>query len=136
MAPKGRHSLIEVAKAIDEKRYWFSAPSRSLSEVIRIFEKLGNPKSETEAIDFILQGIKSLKADDFVQSVLQWNDPKCVADVYGAVIAGQPWFIKFRIDEDGLLEEISFHPPNKSMTTVSGTVIPEGDWQDEKQKMR
>ena len=136
MPPKAKYSLTEVTKAIDEKRYWFSAPSRSLNEVIPIFEKLGSPKSETEATDFILQGLKSLKTDDFVQSVLQWNNPKCVADVYGAVIAEQPWFIKFRIDEDGLLEEISFHPPNKNMTTVSGKVIPEGDWQDEKQKMR
>lgn len=136
MAPKAKYALTEVAIAIKEKRYWFSAPSRSLSEVIRIFEKLGSPKNEMEATDFILQGIKSLKQTDFVQSVLQWNDPKCVADVYGTVIEGQPWFIKFRIDEDGSLEEISFHPPNKSMTTVGGTVVPEGDWQDEKQKMR
>lgn len=59
MALQARHSLTEVAKAIDEKRYWFSAPSRSLSEVIRIFEKLGSPKSEAEATYFILQGIKS-----------------------------------------------------------------------------
>ncbi len=123
MASIAKYPLTDVFRAIDETRYWFSAPSRSLAEVIRVFEKLGAPKSEAEATHFILQGIKLLQETDFVQSVLQWNDPKCIADVYGKVIEGQPWFIKFRIDEDGVLEEISFHPPNKSMTTVNGTVI-------------
>ena len=129
MALKAKHSLKEVVKAVDEKRYWFSAPSRSIDEVIRVLGKQGNSKTRAEAETFILQGLKKLKDGDFVESVLQWNDPKCVADVYGATIEGLPWFIKFRIDEEGDLDEVSFHPPNKSMITISSQVIPEGDSQ-------
>lgn len=44
-------------------------------------------------------------------------------DKYGLMFDGRPWFIKFAI-VDGELEEISFHPPEKELKTLSGLVIP------------
>lgn len=136
MSRAARYPLVDVTVCMDEMRYWFSAPSRSINEVIRIYEKLGRPKNESEARDFVLQEIRRLQPGNFVQSVVQWGDSQCVADVYGALIEGQPWYIKFRIDEEGWLEQISFHPPAHALMTQSGSVIPAGGSIDEKQKVR
>lgn len=59
--------------------------------------------------------------------MLQWGDASCIADVYGLIFDGKPWFVKFRIDEDGELDEISFHAPAKEIKTVAGKVIPAGE---------
>ncbi len=83
-----------------------------------------------EAEAFILKAIRSLTEVHFCESVLQWNDPKCVADVYGFNYDDRPWYVKFRInredEDDAFLDEISFHPPEKEMKTVDGVVVPIG----------
>jgi len=100
-----------------------SAKSRSVDAVIWAFRGSSNPKSVSEAVKFILDGIKALDDGAFVQSAVQWGDPKCIADIYGLIFEGKPWFVKFLIDENGILEEISFHPPEKDLKTVSGRKI-------------
>ena len=79
--------------------------------------------STLEAVRFILNGILTITENDFCFSNLQWNDPKLVADVYGIIYDGRSWFVKFLI-ENGCLEEISFHPPEKPMKTIGGKFIP------------
>lgn len=80
-----------------------------------------------EAEAFILKGILELKEENFYKRVIQWGDSKCIADVYGIVFDGKPWFVKFRIDsEEDLLEEISFHPPEETFVTVGGIQISAG----------
>ena len=76
----------------------------------------------------ILRGIKALTDAHFVQRVIQWDDPKCVADVYGITFEGCPWYVKFLIDEEGILEQISFHPPEKDLMTVGGFKVPKGEF--------
>lgn len=53
---------------------------------------------------------------------MQWQTD--VADQYGILFDGRPWFVKFLIGDDGLLEEFSFHPPEKPLPIKSGAVIP------------
>lgn len=38
------------------------------------------------------------------------------------IFDGHSWYIKFRIDQDGDLEILSFHPPEKPLVTANGTV--------------
>lgn len=135
MTAKARHDLQQVFKAIKARKVWFSAYSRSVWAVIKVYEHRGSPnkkENQAQAEDFILQGICALTEDNFVESVLQWGDSKCVADVYGLIFDGLPWYIKFRIDEEGDLDEISFHPPQRALKTVGGIVIPQGEMENEK----
>jgi hypothetical protein len=130
MALKARYALQEVFQLIEDGRAWFSARPRSSFAVITAYASTGKNKNGVEAEAFILKAIRSLAEINFCESVLQWNDPKCVADVYGFIYDDRPWYVKFRInreDEDQpFLDEISFHPPEKEMKTVSGLVIPKG----------
>lgn len=129
MAAQARYPLADVFSIIssgDSERVWFSAPSRSIDKVIKVYMKTNTPKTIQEAQNFIMSGIKSLTPNDFVQSQLQWDDPKCVADVYGLIYDNKPWYVKFLI-EQGDLEQISFHPPEKEMKTVTGKIISQGD---------
>jgi hypothetical protein len=131
MAQTAKYPLPEVFKRIKEKKYWFSAPSRSTDCIIEVFEctdrKMGIEQAET----FALEGIFQLTDKHFYKRVLQWSN--CVADVYGLVFQNKPWFIKFRIDdEDDVLEEISFHPPDEAFVTIGGFKIPAGEKKYEK----
>lgn len=67
----------------------------------------------------------NLKPTHFVGRVSQWSG-SVVADVYGAIFDERPWYIKFVLGEDGVVEQISFHPPEHDMVTVSGLKIPKG----------
>jgi len=70
-----------------------------------------------------LQGISQLTEKHFYKRVIQWSD--YIADIYWIVFRDMPWFIKFRIDEEeDVLEEISFHPPDEAFVTVGGLKIP------------
>jgi len=125
MAPTARHPLTEVKRLVKahlekgEDTVWFSAASRSIDPVVASYPHF----STQEATAWILRAILTLQEGDFCFSNLQWGDPNLVADVYGLVFDGRPWFVKFLI-ENGCLEEISFHPPEKTLTTVSGKQIP------------
>jgi len=126
---KAKFSLADVFRIIDSgdlNKIWFSAPSRSVNEVIKAYAGSPTPKTNVDAISFILSGIKTLTDKDFVQSLPQWSDPKCIADIYGLIYDGKPWYVKFLIGDDGVLEEISFNPPIKELVTVSGKKIPKG----------
>ena len=126
MASQARHPLSEVKRLVNaylqngEDTVFISAPSRSVHQVVAIYPLLGD---EQDAVKFILNGILSLTEQDFCFSNLQWNDPGAVADVYGIVYDGHPWFVKFLV-QDQCLEEISFHPPEKPLKTASGKIIP------------
>ncbi|MBI4405458.1 MAG: type II toxin-antitoxin system MqsR family toxin [Deltaproteobacteria bacterium] len=126
MALKPAHPLDEVKRLVNaylqegKDTVFISAPSRSVDQVMMIYPHFG---VEQEAVTFILNGILTLTESDFCFSNLQWNDPNLVADVYGIIYDGKPWFIKFLIEND-CLEEISFHPPEKPLRTVSGKTIP------------
>lgn len=112
------YNLAEVFRLIDADKVVFTAPSRSLRQVMAVYS---GTKSEKEAREFIYEGIKCLTDNHFCGSQMQWVD--LVVDKYGLMFDGRPWFIKFAI-VDGELEEISFHPPEKEFKTLSGLVIP------------
>ena len=126
MSPKAKHDLKAVSKLLDGGKVAFTARSRSTKVIIKLYKETGQIKSEGDAERFIVRAIKELTPAHFFQSVLQWGDPKCVADVYGLIFDSRPWYVKFLIDE-GVLEQISFHPPEKKFTTTGGIVIPKGD---------
>ena len=125
MAPKAKHPLGEVKRLVNaflekgEDTVWFSATSRSIDPVVALYPHF----SAEEAIQLILNAILTLSEGDFCFSNLQWGDPNLVADVYGIIHDGKSWFVKFFV-ENNCLEEISFHPPEKSLTTISGKKIP------------
>ena len=116
-----------ICSSRDLEKVWFSAPSRSLHEVIRIYAKASHPKTLDDATGFVLQGILKLTGDDFAGRTTQWDT---VTDVYGLMFDDRPWYIKFALEEDGTLQEISFHPPSKEIETVGGKKIPKGDVDD------
>ena len=118
-----RHPLEKVFELARTKRVWFSAKSKSVWAVMKVFENQAEPMTEVDAERFILNGLLTLTPDDFVESVIQWGDSSIVADVYGIVIANRPWYVKFVIDGDGELEEISFHPPLRDLKTCSSRVV-------------
>lgn len=123
VSPTPKYDLKEIqalCKSQDLTRIWFSAKSRSTDKVIEAYASTEEPKSYEEAVKFILQGIVELKPEDFVERVLQWG--MVAADVYGLICDGRPWYVKF-IYEDGTLEEISFHPPERPLKTASGIII-------------
>ena len=78
---------------------------------------------------FVLAGIKELTDRHFVKTVLQWGKP---ADVYGLIYDGKPWYVKFTLEDDGTLQEISFHPPELEMITIGGIKVPAGELSYEK----
>ncbi|NDC24450.1 MAG: hypothetical protein EB078_11985 [Proteobacteria bacterium] len=112
------YPLENVFLLVDTHKVVFTAPSRSLRQVMAVYS---GTKSEKEAREFIYEGIKCLTEKHFCGSQIQWGD--LVVDKYGLMFDGRPWFIKFAI-VDGELEEISFHPPEKELKTLSGLVIP------------
>ena len=111
--------IFDIINSGDEDSIWFSARSRSTGKVIEVYGATPEPKSETEANRFILDAILTLTPGDFVENGYQWE---VVTDIYALEYDDRPWFIKFCIEE-GDLNEISFHPPEKPMTTVSGKTI-------------
>ena len=126
MVAKARYALTDVFRIIDSgslDRIWFSAKSRSVDAVIKAYAGSASPKTVSDAEKFILSGIRALDDGAFVQSAVQWGDAKCIADVYSVMFDGKPWYVKFRIEENGDLDEISFHPPEKDLVTVSGRKI-------------
>ncbi len=128
MTPKyDLKQMRSLVHAGDLGKIWFSAPSRSVYEVIRVFKETDNPKNYEEAIDFILRGLLALTEEDFVKVSPQWDNE--FADVYGLEFENLPWFVKFILKGEEL-EEISFHPPKEEMKTVSGNVIPPEEKKD------
>ena len=125
MIGEPKYDLGQVQALVDAGRYWFSAPSRSLSEVIRVYRETALPKSQSEAEEFIRFGVEALEPKHFVGRTMQWGSE--IADQYGIMLDGRPWFIKFLIGAEGDLEEISFHPPEKPLPIKSGEVIPAED---------
>lgn len=126
MAQKAKYPLEDVFQKIKERQYWFSAPSRSIDPIIEVFESTDRKMGIEQAESFALEGIMQLTDKHFYKRVLQWTD--CVADVYGLIFCDKPWFIKFRIDEEeDVLEEISFHPPDEAFVTAGSIHIPAGD---------
>ena len=117
--------VFDIIDSEDREKVWFSAKSKSIDPVIEVYSKTSAPKTITEAQLYILAGLKALTRLNFVQRTIQWNNPKCIADVYGLIYDKRPWYVKFMI-EDGLLEQISFHPPKAELKTIGGLLIPKG----------
>jgi hypothetical protein len=118
--PKYDLALVQqLCKSGDLEKIWFSAISRSIVKVIETYSRTCTPKTYEESVRFILYGLQSLQAEDFVQRVSQWGT---VADVYGLTFDQRSWYVKF-IFEDGVLEQISFHPPEKILTTAAGKIL-------------
>ncbi len=113
-------NLDEVKLLVDEwrkgkPRGWFSAISCSIDYVIYIFEC-----THAAAQSIIFDGILKLETENFSRRVLVWDS---VTDEYGLEsYLGFNWYIKFLVD-DGVLEQISFHPCEKDMTLANGRTI-------------
>jgi hypothetical protein len=130
MMLKARYPLQDVFSILDAggpDRVWFSAPPRSISAVLKVFQtESSGPSDPEDAKGFILQGIRSLREENFVRTVVMWNDASCLGDEYGVIYKNLGWYVKFRIDEDGDLDEISFHVPERQLKTVGGLIVPTG----------
>ena len=123
--PKPKYDLSQI-KAIVEKyvegakeMIYFSAPSRSLACVIEVLLC-----QDHEVHKIITDGILQLKDSDFSHSLFQWDT---VMDVYGLEnYQKNNWYIKFNLkEEDGqvFLENVSFHPPVKSLTLIDDRIL-------------
>ena len=118
-------SVFAIIDTGDPGRVWFSAQPRSINAVLKVYKsEVSGPKDAEEARRFILQGIRTLTEVNFVRTVVMWNDPGCLGDEYGLIYEKRGWYAKFRIDEDGDLDEISFHPPERELRVTGGLVIP------------
>lgn len=130
-AKSAKYDLNEVFAYIRRQKYWFSAKSRSVDEVTRVYAATSNPKSAEEAERFILDGIFALTPSNFYDRGFQWE---MTVDIYGLIYDNRPWFVKFGMDEqedengtkEKLLQEISFHPPECGFVTQGGINIPAG----------
>lgn len=120
-------SVFAIIDTGDPNHVWFSAPPRSFIAVLNVYKsEASGHKDPEEAKRFILQGIRTLKDTNFVRTVVMWNDPSCLGDEYGLIYEKRGWYVKFRIDEEGDLDEISFHLPERELKTVGGLVIAAG----------
>lgn len=95
---------------------WFSAPKCSVEYVVFILQC-----DFQEAQNIIFDGILKLDNTDFAKSVVVWGD---VADEYGLEnYLGHNWYVKFLIDSDGVLDDISFHPCERDMNLADGRTL-------------
>jgi len=123
---KSKFELSDVFKIIDSKdetKIYFSAFSRSVMPVMEVFQIENKAITQEQAKEYILEGIRTLTPEHFVRTVILFNDSTYLADEYGCYFDNKPWYIKFRIDEEGNLEEVSFHPPLRDIVTSAGIVI-------------
>ena len=73
----------------------------------------------------IRSALGSLEGTGFCQTV-QLNYPSpgpFWADVYGITLCGRSWYVKFYVHA-GVMEIVSFHPPESPMQTQAGTLKP------------
>ena len=125
MTEIAKYPLSEVFTLVMEGKYWFPAPSRSFLIVQGLYSETPKAKSTIEAKQFILAGILSLKPENFYKRQMQWG---VIVDIYGLIFDDMPWFVKFAIApaenddgfEESFLQEISFHPPERSFVTRGG----------------
>lgn len=112
-------NLLDVHRLIKEKNYWFSCYSRSIKEVIRVFQATSTPKNNEEAEQYILSKLASLSPSNFAHTEFVFGQ-RC--DVYGEYFDDVPWYIKFTLkDDEGneCLNNLSFHPPEEPLKTAS-----------------
>ena len=120
--------VFAVIDSGDLSRIWFPVEAKSVRAVVAYFSLVASQRMEPDAaVDFILKGIKTLTSTDFVHRRVLYDDPEHIADVYAKEIGGSSWYIKFRLDDDGDLEEVSFHPPRNEVTTAKGLKIKPGE---------
>ena len=136
MGFRPKHSLnkvFEIIKNGDLDNVVFSVPEKSTFSVISVFSDT-KPKSYSQAVEFILNGMLSLREEDFVHRQCLFDDLSCIADVYGVNYESRPWYVKFYIEDGKFLEQVSFHPPEREMITITGIKIPKGDYTYEKMR--
>ena len=115
---KQPHHNLEIVRARAEAavsdRVVFN-PDGSTDIVVAILDL-----SITEAADFILANIASLTLDCFSETLRNRPPP---ADVYGyRDRSNRAWYVKVALSEPGRLVVISFHPPERTMSTNGGAV--------------
>ena len=71
LVQRAAYNLDDVFRLIDEGKVVFTAPSRSLQQVMAVY---GGAKNEREARAFIYDGIKCLKGENFCGTQMQWGD--------------------------------------------------------------
>jgi hypothetical protein len=85
-------------------------------------------ESVDAARDAALAALKCLHADDFVETVLlaPRNEP---ADVFAVLLDDRDWYVKLYLTVDltpphhDVVVCVSFHVPERAMTTVSGRKV-------------
>ena len=120
---QAKHSLVEVTDLINNGKVVFLAQSRSIDQVILMFPKMNRNAAE----EYILNHIKKLAAQDFAERIMQWD---IILDVYGKLIDGLNWYIKFGIEQDenaeNSLSEVSFHPIQDDLKLADGKILKKG----------
>lgn len=118
-----KYDLSRMQELVRQLQIDFSAPSRSLWEVARYFEKQQKPCSTFEAQEFICKGLLKMTENDFCEQKYQWDE---VYDVYGLSFDGECWYVKFLLTEDEqgeFVDQVSFHPAEKDMTLANNKVL-------------
>lgn len=116
-------SLTEVLSLIECDEIEF-ARSSAINPVIREYSDSNPFMTPEEAENFIIDGIRSLEAGNFVKTVPMVGTDS-YADEYGLVYDNRGWYIKLSIEtypgsEERYVDNISFHPPRRDLSTVGG----------------
>lgn len=117
--PGPRYVLADVQALVAKGEFWVSQGPAAA----RIISVLACTQKAARA--YAANVIRSLAPDNYCETVQLSTD---VADVYGIVVGGDPWYIKLCIDPNGPngneVSVISFHPPQHAMRTKAGTIKP------------
>jgi hypothetical protein len=110
-----RYSLLEIQKKVRaDPDCVYVAKTTGVDMIMQV-----RNCSAKEAVDFAREAVLSLSADCFSDTVRMAK--QSVADVYGKVIDGMPWYIKLRADGD-VVDLLSCHLPDRDIETRGGVV--------------
>ena len=121
-----KYDLREVFELIDADEVE-SSVSTAVSRVMEVYSGSHPSMEAAEAENFIIDGLKSLTEDDFVRTVLM-KITRTPADEYGLVYDNRDWYVKLSIEtylgtDERYVDNVSFHPPEKDLTTVNGLIL-------------
>lgn len=120
MAIAGPRYVLADVQALVAKGEFHVSQKSAAARIISILAC-----TQKAAREYAAKVICSLVPDNYCETVRLSVD---VADVYGVVVAGDAWYIKFCIDPNGPngdeVSVISFHPPLHAMRTKAATIKP------------
>lgn len=118
--------LTEVFNLINNDYIEF-ALSSSIKPVIAAYSDSKPYMSTFEAENLIIDALLQLRDENFVRTVImKANGAR--ADEYGMIYDNRGWYLKLNIEtypgsDERYVDNISFHPPRRNLTTTGGINI-------------